>query len=54
MDFTANEGSGLNRTGGSNPPVSAKTPEKSRFFGGLAFLKNGASKHSVNIAAYMS
>lgn len=28
MDFTANEGSGLNSTGGSNPPVSAtkKTP----------------------------
>lgn len=23
MDFTANEGSGLNSTGGSNPPVSA-------------------------------
>ncbi len=27
MDFTANEGSGLNSTGGSNPPVSAtKSP----------------------------
>ena len=24
LDFTANEGSGLNRTGGSNPPVSAR------------------------------
>src|SRR6478735_2419871 len=26
MDFTANEGSGLNSTGGSNPPVSAFGP----------------------------
>src|SRR6185312_11352376 len=30
MDFTANEGSGLNSTGGSNPPVSASTPPGNR------------------------
>lgn len=38
MDFTANEGSGLNSTGGSNPPVSATKPRLTLVNRGFLYL----------------
>ena len=42
MDFTANEGSGLNSTGGSNPPVSATKSPVPVGTGLLLYLLNQA------------